>query len=722
MTTILKTPESLTNLHILPNSSYGIPVTFSNDQIFTMSPNDITIIDFENKVVEAVKWNYEQSKIAKQPHEEKMQRLWSRYNNQYDHEGKAEWQSQRDFPKVRMGVERITAVISRILTLARGNWFKVSSRNPLHKPVYSLFKSMMMESLDNEDVKFFDIFQKSLKAGLVGNLMCVIVSWAIDGFTNPIEEESNVFRNDNVLNILTGGMPEVKTRSHLSLAVQNPRNIYLDPTGRDRFIQLTRAYSKGEFTAEATARNFLYINETISSASPEETKNTTDLYFTEMSDSEITRNDSIFIIEHYGDLYDKDGYLLMKDSYVIVSNKKYAVDMGPYPYAHETNPVVKCGLIDSPFSVYPESHMSIDLDPLEAYVEFLNLMIDFYKTRVLSFYELNEEVLSPDEDLEKDGLHPGRVIRKTGPEPAINASPLGDAPPMFYQFIDILYRENQEGSGVYDAMAGLPRTRGQQSAQEFTRRIAEGGALFDYAFRNIENQFLVPILRQCFINMLQFTPQDTWRIWIEQKIAELIEDEVSQIGKQMNNQLTPAQKDMAREQIKIDNPLIPIYRAVGEMSPQERLSYFAKDITFKTEVFSAVFDRQAMLEKISYFIGTVSRIPMAVAAVKWNKVMENVIESLGWEAVEYIRTEEETIMMLQTMQKIQGYGQSAGFVPSDELSTQLPTNISGGQANAAASGVMGSSGQPQDLFKQLVPGQVQAGNPGFYGQGQSVLA
>lgn len=694
-----------------PELPVGTPVTFDGDLINPME-GSIESIANDSIIVDAIKWNYEECERAKEPFVRKMDRVQKRYNNEYDHEGKEDWQSKKNYPKVLMTVERLTAVISRILTLARDDWFNLYSYNTGLKPYFSLFRDMLQDAMNNDRVKFFNIFQDAVKSGLKSLMMAVVVSWVVDeveSYDQPPAPESTPDLSSYDLFMGAGEKEEeVPKMSRLEISLWNPRDVYLDPTNRNRFKILTSNYTIGEFRYEGNRRNFKFMEEVIQDRRrPDVGEEVSDRNrLAQVGESLIQEQDTINLIELWGDLYDKDGEMLKKNFHGIVAQEKYLVYSDDNPFAHKECPVIVNFLLKDPFAVYGDSYVSAGIDVLESWVEFLNMLTDFYQTRILSQYEIDVDLLAEGEDLSEGG-YPGKYWEKRGAGQLITPVLQGDVPEQFPLFMEILNNELQEDTALNDAQAGLPRTRGRISSQEFTRRMAESGTLFDYAFKAIETNFLEPILRQSFINMLQFTPNDIWEKWVYNKISSIVEDDMSMLSQKNPQQQMPQDPQQKVQMVAQTNPLINLYLGLAKMSPDERIQKFGKTIYFKTEVFSAVFDRQAMLEKLTFLLGTIAKIPQALAYFKWRPMLGIMMRALNFNEEDLLHNEVEAMQILQLMQNMgmntpQGGQEGEG----DVQQTTPPPNAAEGIALA---GIGGSTGKPPQGWNQAMPGHRSAG-------------
>lgn len=669
---------------IIRQAPAGTPVGFKNDDVYVLTPQDNDELVKDQPIVDAILWNYDEAVKAKKPFDSQVDRIWDRYNNRFDHGGKADWQSKKNFPVVMMTVERLAAVITRILTLARNDWFTLETFNPALRPYFSVFKDMLQEAFRHPQVKFFNIFREAVKDGLIGKMMCSAVTWERDQTINiedsgveNLEREDILEGVETLLESKETVELDLRPKSHLKIVNFDSRNVVLDPTNRNRFCFIVRKLTRGEFNYEAKNRKFKYLD--LATQSKSEVKQediSNDRYKKDQADEQITRNDEILWIEMWGDLYDKDGYLLKKDMYAVVINRQFLCAYDTSPLAHKEIPIITCGLIQKPHSVYHESFISISMDSFEAWVEFLNLMLDFYTSRVVPQWERDvDRAVDP-----KDSTigFPGAIHDKEGPEPLITPVQLGDVSAQIQWFVEELKRQRMDDSGLYEALSGsgaMPRRR--MTSIEYTRRMSDAGSLFDFSFSNIESNYLEPILRQSFLCMLQYTSQEEWDGWIDNKISIIVESLVNRLDNK---------QPISDEQIK-NHPEIKVLLSLKGMTPQERLKNFGKQIYFKTEVFSAVLDRQKEIEQVTYLLGVLGRIPMALPFLKLRWILGRLMKAMDYNEDEALRTDEEAMAILKIMSSM---GLMKGYVKDEEFGTGGESNELNMPPPNAAEGMPGA--------------------------------
>ena len=657
--------------------------------------------DYEQKVVQALVWTRQNGELAKRPHQAVWDEAWRLYNNEWDFSDKAEWQSQRALPKVTMAVERLTAVLERILSMSR-QWFSVITKNPRKQLWVNVVRDLMDHWLGHEKLNFFLLFQDAIKVAFLSQIMCVEVSCEVDGIPDP-EFEAPVLETQKAAGVpftlfqdrgpVERG-PNSEPEWFPLLKLWNPDRVTLDMTARDRFIVARYSYTKGEFMAEAKARSFDPDKVRLTVAGAYKAWEETSREYQKRQEPPGLDTDLVTLDYFWGDLYDMQGRCLFKNKFCILANNAHLV-LKPTdnPFWHRKKPFICAGLIRVPFSVYNKSLIGISLDSFGMWVEFLNLLMDYFQALFLGQYEMNMANLHEDENPDELDWYPGKLWKKKRPEELVKLVQAGQADPQVWNFLSTLSQELQEGTAMMDAMAGQPRTRGQLSSMEFTRRMAEGGVYFDFIFRQLEDNWIRPLLKMLFCVILQYMPMKDWAEWVENH----------------------------KSKYPPNSPVVAELDKIKFLTPRERFDLLANDMEFSTRVFSAIFDRQQEIEKITYMLGVLGRVPQASQYLKWSNILGKLIEAFGWDREE---------MISETPISFMGDDPLAGQPPGAPEEPPNPYGSDGGQGlngqaampgsahtNTAAGFLGGSAGGQTSGINQMMPGVRRSGNPQAGGSG-----
>ena len=669
----------------------GLPSMGAHNAINSGSP----ATSDADRLLGAIAFIYENADLARKPHRIVSEEAWARYNNEWDFQDKEDWQSQRALPKVTMAVERLAATFHRIISTTK-DWFTTKTERPTLGKWINVCKDIVSSSLNQENLTFFQLFSRCLKVGLLSQVIPVLITWEMDGSSNPETEAQGMpggrdpMEDMLPMGIMGNGSGEDVTnpdnkarvgfaqqRGRLRLELLNPDKVLLDPTGRNRFKMVERYYTKGEFLSESKSRAFINVDNVMMDNFAPVVQASRDAR-KRMQPSTLSR-DNVYLLEFWGDLYNSEGKLLFKNCYTIIANKRWVVlPPIPNPFWHKQIPILTTGLIDVPFSVYHKSLIGISLDSYDLWVDFLNMVIDYFQLLFLGVKEIDMSNLHPDEEGDVSMVYPGAVLKKRGPGELLKNAQFNVPDAQVWQFLSTLKNELNEGSAMSDAMEGTPRTRGKMSAMETTRRMAEGGSLVDFMFGQLEEGFIRPLLLMSFRVILQYMPMEEFLYWIESR-----QDKYPDIA--------------------------PDLEAMKKMTPRQRYDLLANDMNFQTRVFSAIFDRQQEIEKITYAVGILGKIPEAVQHIKWANILGKLIEAFGWAKEEMIsetpiKPFSEQPPRGEMMDKAAAQGSDGG----ESIPSEPPPHGSEGQASQS---LLGSSGSAAPGMANLLPGERQAGNP-----------
>lgn len=673
----------------------------------------------EQSIIDALKFTFDECKTAADDINAKRDRMEELYNGHYNHEGKEDWQAQNNIPVVKMGVEKLAATMTRMLTLSRKDWFTVYSYCPGLRPLYALCKEMVQESLDHPKVKFHNVFKNAVTNAQIYMNPAVFVSWKSDddpvhyNFKDAEAGGSDIFDLFGLGGRSTEAITEdFISRSYPMLINDNPRNVLLDPTGRNRYKIRYWLYTKGEFREDAEKPGNDWANvEKVLASSPvdKETEISQNRRGRGVDENRISQKDDIKIMEFWGDLYDEEGDLLIKNAYLVLANDQFLVLQKTNPFYHGELPIITCNMISNPVAVYSESHISSALDTLETWVSFMNMMIDYYQTRIHSQYEINVNNLESADSTDKIIGYPGKYWEKAGPEPLITPVVLGDLPPNFALFIQVLKGQMGEDTGLQD-ISSINFPSNQQAIDEGNRRMVEAGNIFDHAFKELEENIITPILRQTFINMLQYTPDDEWKQWVGHKMARHIEKALQMITPQedaaLHQQFPDTYEEEKKKLLCKKDKNISLFEEVQGFSADKRLEVLGKQIYFKTEVLSSVFDRKAFMDRVIFVMNTASRNPMIMAKINQDYFLKKMMRVMSFDEDEAILDDDkakEILSYMMQMGLIKSYFRDDQAKGDTQGTNQPSANPMSGMAEAVSG--MGGMGEPPQGWNSPMPPQ-----------------
>lgn len=684
-----------------------------SDEISDIGENPFfanTLGPSRNQIVEACVATRREEERERLPTRVAADTTWDRYHGRYDFSAKEGWQSKKVSPKLAISVERLVATLARIRETS-SEWFTVEAIEERAGVYYNLVKRLMQFYLEHDEVNFDRIFRWALKCGLLYQMAYVLVVGESDGhmdiepagmgqfgeFSTPQAEETY-----NVMSSLaSGGTGPVMGPATLPskylwkprLEVLNPDYVYLDSSGRDRYIIWEVRYTKGEAKREGELRGWDLVALERALKSPISTDDTTDTLagFHEARDAakqdkvpDYKAYSKVKLTNYFGDLFDPNtGELLLENQYFIVANDKELVyGPVPNPFWDGYKPIVAAPIIEVPFAAYGKSPIVWNLDMFDLWNEYLNLLVDYMQSVLLGMKEIDIDLLEDEDDLLRDGIYPGKMIRTSkGGQPNLSAIlnvPFSDVPQGFWQHLQILQKELSDNVLLSDTIGGAPRTRGRITALEFNRRAADAGAMIDYVFRTLEDNLLAPIIRLLFYRILQFMPQNMWADWVETH----------------KNEIMPLDPNYAQY-------FNQIFEQIKMWSPEERFRQLGGYFKFKVRVFSALADRQMEIEKGTLMLQTVAQIPVAAQYVKWPVLLRYIIRAYGWDPEEILSPEaiplppqmlNPTVPPQSPLERGPSMGAPTNIStspPSVPMSPGVPGNPSGEIAQPSGPGTMG---------------------------------
>ena len=577
-------------------------------------------------------------------------RAFAMYNNSYDHEDKEDWQAKYNIPKLFITVERLTSVLCRIREKS-SNWMDCEATQEDLQVFYNLVKNSVKQQLDSDAVNFNRESRIGVKSGIMSNMIYLWVGWIEDGVSvfdeaSPVEGESTGFADADLSSLVLGkpGKPSKEDSkgnampgsgmSRLEIKALNPDYVYLDSSGSNRYKILEYRYPKGRAMQIARKSGWdldaceRALNASPSGGSADDSDPYTGSYEAreaEKQDRPGNEKDNMVRVTYYfGDLCDQDsGEVLQENCFGICWNDaEWVSSPVPMPFWDGEDPIVAAPLLEVPFAVYGRSPLTMNLDMFALWNEFLNLMVDYFRSVLLGIKEIDMDMISEwDEDF-RSGLFPGKFIRtnkRGAATQAITNVPFSDIQPGFFQFTGILQKELQDNTLFADAIGGMPRQRGRVTAMEFNKRSTEAGSLIDFIGESLEDNLYAPLLRKAFHRILQFMSPKLW--------GEFVDRHSKKFEPKLDQSTPEAQK---QTQGKLDE-WKKLYEEVKKWSQRERWDKLAGYWKFKVKVYSAIGDKQMEIEKGTFLMQTVAQIPQAAPAIRWDRMLRYIVRAFDWD-------------------------------------------------------------------------------------------
>jgi hypothetical protein len=559
----------------------------------------------------------------RKPYEDEWSELWDMYNGNDDFTGKANWQSQEVIPRTFTMAENVASMFKRAL-MTIPDWFSITKTfhtdDPILTAKINLASKLVKYFLEKNEYPF--IFGRTVKSGLLSYLLVNKVTWSYPG--DLLSDESK-FKNGGCV-----------------IEMCSPFNIWLDWTGRDKFIIHRTTLDYGDFIYSDKNGKSLFVNvDKVNSDYTDFTADSEENERKEMPAGVTASRKEIQLEEYWGDVYHTDGKLVYKNCMFIIANGKTIVKKPiENPNKHKKKPFVVCGSIDVPFGVYHKSILGVNKGLFKLITELANQTIDSNNFSILKNFAVNKDAMA-DPSIIDDGIFPGKIWETNNDTQDSNPVKLldfGQPPQSIFTLMQLVDREIQS-SGVTEYVTGLPRMKGRPTATEVTQKLAQSNSLFDTLARDIEYHFLTPLVRMIYETIVQNL-----------------------------------------EYIKLDEEFlsaVPEARALLGTNPEDRYKELAGDFVITVSGLSIVLNRQSEIEKIVTLIKLLSGNQEMIAQLDWNKISGKVLEALNWTADDILLSPDKAAMQQQRMM-LQQMAQS-GQLNNQVIPGQPPQELSSGQ-------------------------------------------
>ncbi len=648
---------------------------------------------------------------ARRPHKESWDRNWDMFNGRYEClEGKADWQSQKSLPKGFITEEQAAAKLVKLYTQS-ANPFTMEGHGNDEQQVWLDFgKHVMTVYLDSPQVNFERVFTLCIKNGLLAELMCCLVTMQLpDESDAGAKVPDSAFQStipDSPIQMFAPTVaatapnkPAFRPKSFPKLLVINPYRVFRDSersqeeypaVDGQRHRLRCWEWSVGEFLAYGEENGWINLQAArYASGNAGYRLQWPDIQYREMYNR--TQNTTVtytagmvFLTEHCGDLRDETGAYIYRNGWCIMANGIIVFGPVDNPFAHGKDPLVVSPMVLVPDSPYGKSLMGVAGDSIELWVEFVNMMVDFFQRSLLGMFEVDEAAL--DDDTDTGSFFPGKIWRRNQrakPEfPTVRPIEVHRTDPGTLQFLQVVKAELDDGVG--GASPNIPQQGAPgQTAMQFTGAQSSAGDMLNGMFKAIEGGFLEPTFYRLFMNVLQFLPQEEWDAWAQ--------DYGSRLGGK-------GQEAMAK--------------LVG-MPSDQRVDQIGRNCRFNVRVYSAIADRQAEIEKFSYCIQTMAKTP-AAPHINWKAVAKKNFELFGYNYAEFIV--EQAIPM--DPDQFSGLSLQEQFAHVQQLQAQAQANQQMQQSAGGQAGPPGANGS-QNATGPPTAGVSNVGmNPGAAGGAQ----
>jgi hypothetical protein len=259
---------------------------------------------------------------ARRPREAVWKHAWDLYNGNYDWSGKAAWQSKVNISLVRQAVDRAAATFRRALVRMR-NFFGVESESRVGYQQGLFTRNLLDYWLDRAE--FIREFTSGIKVGLITSTIIMKVWWEYCWINDLTIETKEQKVPTQTLGLDTGYTTKQvatpkrgqKLVGKLGIRCVDPFKFWVVPGSEGRYViertealiaDLEAMAKKGVYDAEAVAR--LTPNVTGANINAQEEAQRKGELPVSGKSSFLK---SVYLYHYWGDMFDEDGKVLMRD-------------------------------------------------------------------------------------------------------------------------------------------------------------------------------------------------------------------------------------------------------------------------------------------------------------------------------------------------------------------------------------------------------------------------
>ncbi len=463
-------------------------------------------------------------------------KAWDLYNGVHDFEKKADWQSKIAVPRAYMVVEK--AVSKMKMAMSRGDWYSLVPLPMLPEEQQNeqakayLFSIQLQKRIMDAWFDYLTLpmkFSQVVKCGYLSHLMILKLGW---------EEERKkkwtpIYNDDGSI---AEFLDEQTIESHPTLNVCDPYFIWLDPTGRDRFIIEEVVMDLSDLRALAEQPGSYYDMDVVNQITEDAGKTDQETQKDEREHMDSAPQSGwrreVRLRRYWGDFWDSEGNLRWENHVACIANNQYLVGRPkPNPYQHGKKPFIVAPLVPLPSGAYHTGPIARMKGHFEALCEIMNLMMDNL-SYCMPMFELFEEGLDPG-DVES-GIHPGKIFRRNagmfgGPEAqAVRRLDIGQVPVEGFQMYQMMDREVELASAVTENVSGVPSTNRRKTATEVNVYSGESQEMFQDKGEQVQTLLLKPTIQMMKSNVAQFQRDFSSKVMVDtlgEKFSQVLEQE-----------------------------------------------------------------------------------------------------------------------------------------------------------------------------------------------------
>jgi hypothetical protein len=545
----------------------------------------------------------EKAKSARAFKEQVRGEMWNLYNGIQDFSQKADWQSKETLSKVFMMVESVCSFIKTALNLSKDYFdvYPINKKDPTHKTRAFLAKQLIKYYAKSDD--FINEFVMALKYGFLSELYIQKYYFEeVEKYTVEPDFSNELELRDADETELPAIRQKILKKNVLRFPAVNPSNIYLDPSGRKRYIIESSKVDISDLYQLASENKVRDVIDKIKSKQTQKLEDVKEKQKVELiTGPEITGRIEISLDEFWGEVWDSEsGKNVFRNVHWIVANEEEIL-LGPEPirfYDGEA-PYVIGACVEVPGSIYHKSLIEPIIGEAKLLNEIVNLAFDSLVSAMLNVYEVNIDAVQNMADL-AEGIGPNTVIQKTTNEKVLNVEQVGKLPGEAFAGIQFLKGELEEGTAITRGMYGFSATTKRQTKGETQLLSAGTSGFFAGLVQDIERNFLAPGLTKMWNRIVQF--QD---VFTYPKLKDLIGEEAAHM--------------------------------LEAMSPQERYDVINGDYEIKVTGISGIIKKQEDFQKITAVLRIIARSQEMMSYIELKELLFQLFEMLNLDSSTLLR-------------------------------------------------------------------------------------
>lgn len=542
------------------------------------------------KYIEAFKRLFDSAKRGRAGADERWKRAFAAYTNSYEFGYKSPHQAKAYAPRLTRNVDVVAQFIRQAL-LQNQEFFRVYA---LSSKLEDLAAAHAIELMVRYLLDMNNLHEKLTKWGKIALLYGLLVGKV---YVAPEKVTQLTLDEEGKVKTIE------RTAYKVKIDIVYPQDIWLDPTGRNKFVIHKVIVDKSDLYdyVDIKLLNKDAVDRLVEKAQSHTEKSGTGEKVEGFRDRHVYA-----LLEYWGDWWDSEGNIMHRNIWMIFGAPlgsdgsilpDYELLRGPMPnpYWHQKPPFVVSSVTPEPaLSVYPHSLADFLIDLQREYTRLLNAMIDGAIFDAIRLFEVNAAVVENPKDIED--LWSGKIIRRRfGEGQAIVPVQLGKMPTEAAFMINLMERYLMEGFGVTETVMGYLASRGRPTATEVLTARSHAFSAIEEMAAMIEGNFIEPLLEMVFMLAMQVLPD--------------IADE---------------------EMLRALGDASDALRKLLSLSPQEREAIARGGYRFRVKGARLAVAKVQELAKINEFIQIISQIPNIAARINWDTLMSKVLEAYGW--------------------------------------------------------------------------------------------